>query len=115
MIPVTMSAGYLNITGNYLPKLQAANKAIEAAVALGQKPLPADLALQHQMPILISFSAVLMVMMTIVFVAAFYRWYQLFQITEPVVDSYGDTVLALAEIPPDLPSARREPMMTSEP
>jgi carbon starvation protein len=116
MIPVTMSAGWLNITGNYLPKLQNANKAIDAAVAAGQKALPADLALQHQMPILITLSAVLMVMMAIVFVAAFYRWYQLFQIKETVVDSYGDNVLALAEIPPDPPSGlNREPVMTSEP
>lgn len=116
MIPVTMSAGWLNITGNYLPKLQNANKAIDAAVAAGQKALPTDLALQHQMPILITLSAVLMVMMAIVFVAAFYRWYQLFQIKETVVDSYGDNVLALAEIPPDPPSGlNREPVMTSEP
>lgn len=116
MIPVTMSAGWLNITGNYLPKLQNANKAIDAAVAAGQKALPADLALQHQMPILITLSAVLMVMMAIVFVAAFYRWYQLFQIKETVVDSYGDNVLALAEIPPDpLSGLNREPVMTSEP
>lgn len=115
MIPVTMSAGYLNITGNYIPKLKGADKAIEAAVALGQKPLATDLALQHQMPILITLSVVLMIMMTIVFVGAFYRWYQLFQVTEPLVDSHGDTVLALAEIPPDQPAARREPLMTSEP
>lgn len=116
MIPVTMSAGWLNITGNYIPKLQNANKAIDAAVAAGQQALPADLALQHQMPILITLSAVLMVMMAIVFVAAFYRWYQLFQIKEPMLDSYGDTVLALAEIPPDPPSGlNREPVMTSEP
>jgi carbon starvation protein len=115
MIPVTMSAGYLNITQNYLPKLRGANKAIDAAVALAQQPLPADLALKHQMPILITLSAVLMVMMGIVFIAAFVRWYQLFQIKEPVIDSYGDSVLALAEIPEDAINKQREPVMTSEP
>jgi hypothetical protein len=31
------------------------------------------------MPILITLSVILMIMMAIVFVGAFYRWYQLFQ------------------------------------
>jgi carbon starvation protein len=115
MIPVTISAGYLNITQNYLPKLLGSKKAIEAATALGQKPLPADLALQHQMPILIALSVILMIMMAIVFVGAFYRWYQLFQIQEPVQDNHGDTVLALAEISSDPVGMQREPLMTSEP
>lgn len=115
MIPVTMSAGYLNITQNYLPKLLGSKKAIEAATALGQKPLPADLALQHQMPILITLSVILMIMMAIVFVGAFYRWYQLFRVQETVQDSHGDPVLALAEIPPDPVGMQREPLMTSEP
>ncbi|ACD96103.1 carbon starvation CstA family protein [Trichlorobacter lovleyi] len=115
MIPVTMSAGYLNITQNYIPKLLGSKKAIEAATALGQKPLPADLALQHQMPILITLSVILMIMMAIVFVGAFYRWYQLFRIQETVQDSHGDSVLALAEIPPDPVGMQREPLMTSEP
>ena len=115
MIPVTMSAGYLNITQNYIPKLSGSKKAIEAATALGQKPLPADLALQHQMPILITLSVILMIMMAIVFVGAFYRWYQLFRIQETVQDSHGDSVLALAEIPPDPVGMQREPLMTSEP
>jgi len=115
MIPVTMSAGYLNITQNYIPKLSGSKKAIEAATALGQKPLPADLALQHQMPILITLSVILMIMMAIVFVGAFYRWYQLFRIQETVQDSHGDSVLALAEIPPDPVGRQREPLMTSEP
>ncbi|QOX79388.1 hypothetical protein FY034_10740 [Trichlorobacter lovleyi] len=51
----------------------------------------------------------------IVFVGAFYRWYQLFRIQEAVQDSHGDTVLALAEIPPDPVGMQREPLMTSEP
>lgn len=50
MVPVTMSAGYLNITDNFLPK---------------------------GLYLLVTLSAVLMVLMAIVFVEAFRKWYQL--------------------------------------
>ncbi len=50
MIPVTMSAGYLNITRNYLPKRLYLN---------------------------VTLSIVLMVLMTIVFLAAFRKWFKL--------------------------------------
>ncbi len=50
MVPITMSAGYLNITGNFLPK---------------------------GLYLLVVLSIVLMVLMAIVFVEAFRKWYQL--------------------------------------
>jgi len=37
------------------------------------------------------------VLMTIVFVEAFRRWYGLLQIHKTMTDSYGDQVLATAE------------------
>ena len=49
MIPVTMTAGYLNVTGNYLPKGLWLN---------------------------VILSVVLMGLMTIVFVEAFRKWFQ---------------------------------------
>jgi carbon starvation protein len=49
MIPVTMAAGYLNVTGNYLPKGLWLN---------------------------VTLSVVLMGLMTIVFVEAFRKWFQ---------------------------------------
>lgn len=55
MVPVTMSAGYLNITANFLPK---------------------------GLYLLVVMSIILMVLMTIVFIAAFRRWYQLLQAPE---------------------------------
>jgi carbon starvation protein len=70
MIPVTMSAGYLNIVGNYLPK---------------------------QNYLLVGFSVVLMLLMTIIFVSAFMKWYELLQVREPVADQYGDRVLEVVE------------------
>jgi carbon starvation protein len=57
MIPVVMSAGYLNIVNNYLPK---------------------------GLYLLTVLSIILMLLMTEVFVEAFRRWYQLYH--EPVVD-----------------------------
>ena len=42
-------------------------------------------------------SVVLMVLMTIIFIEAFRRWYDLLHIDSPVTDGYGDKVLALAE------------------
>lgn len=70
MIPVTMAAGYLNITKNFLPK---------------------------GLYLLVGLSAILMVLMTIVFVEAFRRWYSLLQIRQTVLDSYGDQVLVAVE------------------
>jgi carbon starvation protein len=70
MIPVTMSAGYLNITRNYLPK---------------------------GLTLLAVLSVVLMVLMAIVFFEAFRRWYNLLQIKEKVADVYGDLVLTTVE------------------
>jgi len=70
MIPVTMTAGYLNIVGNYLPKKNY---------------------------LLVSFSVVLMVLMAIIFVSAFMKWYELLKVKEPVADQYGDSVLQVVE------------------
>jgi carbon starvation protein len=70
MIPVTMTAGYLNIVGNYLPKKNY---------------------------LLVSFSVVLMILMTIIFVSAFMKWYELLKVKEPVADQYGDIVLEVVE------------------
>jgi carbon starvation protein len=67
MIPVTMSAGYLNITTNYLPKRDWLK---------------------------VGLSATLMVLMAIVFIEAFYRWYELLQVKGKVKDAHGDLVLA---------------------
>jgi carbon starvation protein len=65
MIPVTMIAGYLNVTRNFLPK---------------------------GLYLLASLSVVLMLLMAIVFVGAFIRWYRLLQVTERVEDADGDLV-----------------------
>ena len=70
MIPVTMTAGYQNITKNYLPK---------------------------GLTLLAVLSVVLMVLMAIVFVSAFLKWYELLRVKEPVADQYGDMVLELVE------------------
>ena len=70
MIPVTMSAGWLNITRNYLPSGKW---------------------------LLVVLSAVLMVLMAVVFVEAFVRWSQLLRIRERIVDRYGQPVVAEVE------------------
>lgn len=70
MIPVTMIAGYINITQNYLPK---------------------------GLTLLAVLSVILMVLMAIVFIAAFAKWYQLLRVKEPVSDQYGDMVLQVIE------------------
>jgi carbon starvation protein len=70
MLPICMWAGYLNITANFLPK---------------------------GLYLLASMSAILMVLMTIVFVEAFKRWAVLLGIKEMVTDRYGDKVLALVQ------------------
>jgi len=41
-------------------------------------------------------SVLLMFLITIVFIAAFARWYTLLKIEETVTDPHGDEVLALA-------------------
>jgi len=69
MMPICMWAGYLNITRNFLPK---------------------------GLYLLASLSVILMLLMTVVFVAAFRRWHALSKIDTMVSDSYGDQVLALA-------------------
>lgn len=61
MVPVTMSAGYLNIVSNFLPK---------------------------GLYLLVVMSIILMVLMTIVFIAAFRKWYQLLQ--APVAPDKGE-------------------------
>jgi len=70
MAVTTMYAGYLNITMNYLPK---------------EKYLLAGL------------SAVIMALITILFVATFKRWYELLQIRQTVSDRYGDPVLEVVQ------------------
>ncbi len=67
VFPIVMWAGYLNITGNYLPK---------------------------QLYLLTSMSGILMVLISIVFVAAFRRWSELLKIEQLVTDKFGDKVLA---------------------
>ncbi len=70
MIPVTMSAGYLNITRNYIPK---------------------------GLTLLAVLSVILMVLMTVVFVEAFRKWYVLLQVKETTPDKYGELVLEVVE------------------
>lgn len=70
MMPICMWAGVLNITRNFLPK---------------------------NLYVLSSISATLMVLMTIVFVAAFRRWVDLMKINKTVRDSYGDHVLEIVK------------------
>lgn len=67
---VTMYAGYLNISTNYLPK---------------------------EKYLLASLSVIIMVLMAIVFATAFRRWYKLLQIRQPVTDRYGELVLDVVE------------------
>jgi carbon starvation protein len=70
MIPVCLAAGYQNIVHNYMPK---------------------------GLWLLVIFSVVLVVLMTIVFVEAFIKWYQLLKIRGKVADKYGELVLAEVE------------------
>jgi carbon starvation protein len=66
MIPVTMSAGYLNIKNNYLPKGDWLK---------------------------VSLSVTLMVLMAFVFIEAFWKWFELSRVHEKVRDPHGDLVL----------------------
>ena len=70
MMPICMWAGYLNITKNFMPK---------------------------GLYLLAGMSVLLMVLMTIIFIEAFRRWYSLLHIDNTVTDRYGDEVLMLAE------------------
>jgi len=70
MIPVTMSAGYLNVTKNFLPK---------------------------GLYLLAALSVILMILMTIVFIAAFLRWRQLLKVHGRVTDDYGELVVEAVE------------------
>ena len=68
--PTVMWAGYMNVVNNYMPK---------------------------QLYLLTTMSIVLMVLISIVFVAAFRRWSVLLKIDKMVTDQYGDKVVALIE------------------
>ena len=69
VMPIVMWAGYLNIVNNFLPK---------------------------NLYLLAGLSMLLMFLMTIIFIAAFKRWYELLQINKTIIDPDGDEVLALA-------------------
>ncbi|HEX8909783.1 MAG TPA: carbon starvation protein A [Anaeromyxobacteraceae bacterium] len=70
MVVVTMSAGYLNITTNYLPK---------------------------GLHLLVALSILLMVLMGVVFIEAFARWYDLLRMRDRVPDAHGELVLQQVE------------------
>ena len=63
---ITMYAGYLNITLNFLPK---------------------------GLMLLVTLSVIIMALMLIVFVAAFRRWFELLQVKDRVKDMWGETVV----------------------
>lgn len=70
MVAVTMTAGYLNITTNYLPK---------------------------GLHLLVALSILLMVLMGVVFIEAFARWAQLLGIKDRVKDAHGELVLQVVD------------------
>jgi carbon starvation protein len=70
MIPVTLTAGYENIVHNYVPK---------------------------GMWLLVAFSVVLMILMSIVFVEAFVKWYHLLHVQISFPDRHGELVLLETE------------------
>jgi len=67
---ITMWAGYLNIMYNYLPKNQY---------------------------LLAILSIVIMMLMVVVFVGAFRKWFELLQVKTLVVDPYGQKVLQIVQ------------------
>lgn len=69
MVPVTMTAGYLNITANFWPK---------------------------GLYLLVALSVVLMILMTIVFIEAFVKWYELLQEPESAVPDTKEKFDAIA-------------------
>jgi len=70
MVFVTMIAGYESIVGNYLPK---------------------------QLYLLTVMAIIVMALMALVIVGAIRKWYELLQIKTPVIDEYGEKVLAIVE------------------
>ena len=68
--PIVMWAGYLNITGNFMPK---------------------------NLYLLATLSGVLMFLITVVFIAAFVRWSELLKVENRLTDKFGDKVLALVK------------------
>ena len=68
VFPTVMWAGYMNVVGNFLPK---------------------------GLMLLVTMSIILMVLITIVFIAAFRRWSELLKTKDTVTDAYGDKVLAI--------------------
>jgi carbon starvation protein len=70
MIPVTLSAGYLNITRNYIPK---------------------------ELTLLAVLLAILMLLIVIAFIKPFRKWYELLRVKGPMSDKYGDMVLVVVE------------------
>jgi carbon starvation protein len=67
---ITMYAGYLNITLNFYPK---------------------------GLMLLVTLSVIIMILMVVVFVSAFKRWYELLQIKERINDVWGEPVLVPIE------------------
>jgi len=63
---ITLWAGYDNVVGNYLPKGEY---------------------------LLVSLSVMIMVLMVIVFVGTFRRWFELLHVNKAVVDDFGEQVL----------------------
>jgi len=70
MAGITLYAGYLNITVLYLPK---------------------------ELYLLTALSAIVMIMIIIVMIGSFRRWYELLQIKDRVQDIWGDTVISPIE------------------
>jgi carbon starvation protein len=70
MIPVTMTAGYLNIVTNYWPK---------------------------QDWLKVGLSVMLMILMALVFIEAFRKWFELLRVKALVKDRYGEMVLVEVE------------------
>jgi carbon starvation protein len=70
MIPVTMTAGYLNITTNYWPK----HDWLKAGLSI-----------------------TLMILMALVFCSAFVKWFKLLGVKQMVTDKYGEPVLVEVE------------------
>jgi carbon starvation protein len=70
MIPVTMTAGYLNVMNNYWPKGDWLKVVL---------------------------SVTLMILMALVFIEAFRKWFQLLQVKSLMKDKYGELVLADVE------------------
>ncbi|BDG01485.1 carbon starvation CstA family protein [Anaeromyxobacter oryzae] len=70
MIPVTMTAGYLNVVNNYWPK---------------------------QDWLKVGLSVTLMILMALVFLEAFRKWFELLQVKALVKDKYGELVVVDVE------------------